>query len=620
MIRMTPKPGTPVDPDTLSSVDALVQAHIDKRITRRQLIERAGQLGIGAAVTAIMLRAAGEAQAAPGGSARGPKLLGQEGGPIPVEGPTAPEGTQVEGGTLLLGGHGEPDTLQPYLTQLQIGFDMFSAPMEGLVALDQDLAFVPKLATEYSISEDGLSYTFTLREGVKWHNGEDFVADDVVNTWKVVNDPDFGTYNTFGWDLVTDVVASEDGTQVTISTGEPYAPFLSSTGIAPIVPSSAVADPQAFATDFGRVLTGTGPFKLEEWVPQQQISFVRNDDYWGEKAILEKLIYTIVPDDNTLLVQLRTGEVQMASSDSAISAIRLQEALEIEGISILENPSPAWKHFDLKIIDHLRDPRVRQALDLATPKQQITEQLLENNVLPSAADTTPNTWAWDPDLQPTPYDPERARTLLEEAGLTLEDGVWTGPTPTPEPDIDVLTDKNGPVKPLMVELWATAGETQNELILQVVAQAWEQIGVKTEQKFEDVSTIFGPEGYQFTDAMTAGLYAWYNTSDPDNTWYWSSQYIPETPTGAGGNVQAYFFPFNFQAEIDAIIDPAVAELDQDKRKEAYFASQKLLNEQAPVIFIYWDKLFSAVANNVGGFLPTTFNSIFWNANEWYLTE
>ena len=301
-----------------------MQARIDQRISRRQLIERAGQLGIGAAVTAVMLRAAGEADAAPSGSARGPKLLRQEGAPIPVEGPTAPEGTPVQGGTLLLGGHGEPDTLQPYLTQLQIGFDMFSAPMEGLVGMDQDLAFVPKLATEYSISDDGTTYTFTLREGVKWHNGEDFVADDVINTWKIVNNPDFGTYNTFGWDYVIDVTKSEDGKQVRIVTAEPYAPLLSQVGIAPIVPSSAVADPQAFATDFGLVLTGTGPFKLEEWVPQQQISFVRNDDYWGEKAILDKMIYTIVPDDNTLLVQLRTGEVQVASSDSAISAIRVE--------------------------------------------------------------------------------------------------------------------------------------------------------------------------------------------------------------------------------------------------------------------------------------------------------
>ncbi len=85
-------------------------------------------------------------------------------------------------------------------------------------------------------------------------------------------------------------------------------------------------------------------------------------------------------------------------------------------------------------------------------------------------------------------------------------------------------------------------------------------------------------------------------------------------------MQAYFFPFNFQDEIDAIIDPAVEELDQDKRAEAYFKSQKLLNEQAPVVFLYWAKNFSPVANNVGGYLPTTFNSLFWNAGTWYLTE
>ncbi len=620
MIRLIPRPGAPVDPTTLDSVDAMVQARIDRRITRRQLIERAAQLGIGAAVTGIMLHATGDAKAAPGGQPSTGRLLGQDNETIPVTGPTAPEGARVEGGTLLIGGNEEPDTLHPYLTQLMVGFDMFSAAMEGLLAQDEELGFLPKLATEYSISDDGLSYTFTLREGVKFHNGEDFVADDVINTWKVVNDPDFGTYNTFGLDSVTDVSKSEDGTQVIFRTEEPYAPFLSLTGIAPNVPSSLAADPQKFATDFGNNLVGTGPFQLEERVPQQQISFVRFDDYWGEPAILDKLIYKIVPDDNTLLVQLRTGEIQVASSASALSAIRVKEALQIEGVSILENPSPAWKHFDLKNIDHLRVPQVRQALAYATPKQQIIDQLLEGRVLPSSADTTPDTWAWDPDLPPTPYDLDKAKSLLEEAGLTFADGVWSGPIPTPEQDVDVLTDRGGPVKTLDIELWAPAGDKQNELIMQVVAQSWEQIGVKTQQKFEDVSTIFGPEGYQFTEKMTAGLYSWFNSSDPDNTWYWSSQYIPETPEGAGGNVPAFFFRYNFQEEIDGIIDPAVTELDQEKRKEAYFASQKLLNEQAPAVFIYWDKLFSAVSDQLGGFLPTTFNSLFWNAAEWYLVE
>lgn len=167
MIRLVPRPGNPVDPTTLDSVDAMVQARIDRRITRRQLIERAGQLGIGAAVTAIALRAAGDVSAAPAHSGGVTPLRAQSGETVQVTGPTAPEGTKVEGGTLVLGGYQEPDTMQPYLTQLVVGFDMFSAPMEGLLALDDKLAFLPILATEYSISDDGLTYTFTLREGVK---------------------------------------------------------------------------------------------------------------------------------------------------------------------------------------------------------------------------------------------------------------------------------------------------------------------------------------------------------------------------------------------------------------------------------------------------------------------
>lgn len=616
MIRLIPRPGTPVDPTTLDSVDSMVQARIDRRITRRQLIERAGQLGIGAAVTAVLLHAAGDAEAAPGGSTSPKHLLPQNNDTILVTGPTAPAGNKIAGGTLVVGGNEEPDSLHPYLTQLQIGFDLFPAAMEGLLGQDENLAYLPKLATDYSISDDGLSYTFTLREGVKFHNGEDFVADDVINTWKIVNNPDFGTYNTFGWDSVSDITKSADGKQITIHTEEPYAPFLSLVGIAPIVPSSAVTDPQKFATDFGNKLIGTGPLKLEERIPQQQISFVRFDDYWGEKAFLDKVLYRVAPDDNTLLVQLRTGEIQM----TGVAAVRVKEALQIDGISVLEVPSAAWKHFDLKIVDHLRVPQVRQALAYATPNQQIIEKLLENRALPCAADTSPTTWAFDPDLPPTPYDPDKAKSLFAEAGLTLENGVLTGPTPTPKDDVDVLIDRGGPVKPLEIELWAPSGDKQTELIMQVVAQAWEQVGVKTQQKFEDVSTIFGPEGYQFTEKMTAGLYSWFNSSDPDNTWYWSSEFIPKTPEGSGGNVQCYFFHFNFQEEIDSIIDPAVHELDQEKRKEAYFASQKLLNEQAPTVFMYWNKLFSAVTQNVGGYRPTTFGGLFWNVGEWYLAE
>jgi peptide/nickel transport system substrate-binding protein len=393
--------------------------------------------------------------------------------------------------------------------------------------------------------------------------------------------------------------------------------------VAPICPSREIAKgPEAFTQEFGRNPVGTGPFRFAEWRAAEQISFDRFDDYWGGPAKLEHLIYRIVPDDNTQLVQLRTGEIQLCSSDGALTAIKVDEALAIEGVQILETITSGWKHFDLKHIDHLRVTKVRQALDYATPKQQIIEQLLKNRVIPSVADQTPvpGNWAFNPNVEPRPYDPDMAKQLLEEAGLTLQDGVWTGPTPTPSKDIDPNTDRGGPVKPLEIELWAPSGETQNELIQQVVAQAWNDIGIKSEAKYEDVSTIFGPQGYTFTDKMTAGLYAWYNTVDPDDQWYWSSSYIPADPTASGGNTPAYFFPFNFQDEIDALIDPAVEVFDEEKRKELYWQAQELLQEEVPVIFLYWELAFSAVSDKIGGFWPGTYSNLCWNAKDWYLVE
>jgi peptide/nickel transport system substrate-binding protein len=622
MIRLTPVPGDPAQPESLNDLETLVQARIDGRISRRDLVRRATALGFTAPVIGVMLHATSDMVRGAPGSGRDQLIARmQDGQAIPVEGPTAPEGTQVAGGVVVAGTTGEPDTLHPALTQLQTGFDVWVAIVKGLLSWDSNQVMQPELATEFSISEDALSYTFTLREGVTFHNGDPFTAADVIATWQVINSEEFGTYNTFNYDVVVDAVASDDGMSVTLSTEEPYAPFLSLIADGPIFPVSEIEKgTESFTQEYGRAPVGAGPFRFVEWRSQEQITLERFDDYWGEPAILDQVIYRIVPDDSTQLVQLQTGEIQLAGSDGAIAVIRVEEALDIENINILESPSMAWKHFDLKQVDFLRMTKVRQALDFATPTQQIIEQLLGGHVLPSIGDAAPGTWAHNPDVQPRPYDPDMARSLLEEAGLTFDGEVWSGPTPTPEPDIDPNTDLNGPVKELAIELWAVSGDSQNELILQVISQAWSEIGIRTEARFEDVATIFGPSGYQFTDAMTAGMYSWYNSNDPDNTWYWHSKWIPETPEGAGGNVAAFFFPYNFQAEIDDITGRAETSMDQEERAELYRQSQALLHEEAAAIFLYWDKIFSAVAPNIGGFWPSAFNNLLWNAHQWYLTE
>jgi peptide/nickel transport system substrate-binding protein len=310
--------------------------------------------------------------------------------------------------------------------------------------------------------------------------------------------------------------------------------------------------------------------------------------------------------------------------------LRVDEALGFDTVTVYEHPTLAWNHLDLKHIDHLRITKVRQALDFATPSQLIIDQLLQGRATRSFGDQAPGTWAYNDTIQPREYNLEMAAHLLQEAGLTKGDDGWSGPTPAGTPRAaDGEFDPNaedpngpltGPVKPFEMEIWGLAGDTQSQQICQIVAQSWNELGVKTEAKFEDVSTIWGPEGYQFTDKMTACLYSWFNGNDPDNMFYWHSSQIPANPTGSGGNLPAYFFLYNFQAEIDDLSERGATETDQEARKELYFQSQELLYREAPVIFIYWNNAFPAIAKNVGGLWPSAFNRLLWNAKDWYLTQ
>jgi peptide/nickel transport system substrate-binding protein len=503
---------------------------------------------------------------------------------------------------------------------LVTGFDVYVGICESLLEYDSHQQLQPCLAEAFEISDDGLTYTFTLRQGVTFHNGDPLTGQDVVDSWKMIMNPDFGAFNQLGWDKITDISLPDDAT-IVMTTSEVFAPFISYVGTGnPITPSAAIAKGvDSFKQEFGRAPIGTGPMKFVEWKAAEQITLERNDAYWGGKPKIEKIFYRIVPDDNTQLVQLRTGELQMCASDGAIGATRVDEVLEIEGINVLEHSTTAWSHLDLKQVDFLRMTKVRQALDFATPSQQIIDQILKGRAIPSIADQAPGTWAYDESIQPRPYDPEQAKALLAEAGLTPGDGgVLQGPTPAADAKDPNAQPATGEVKPFEIELWYLSGDSQSERIAQVISASWNSIGIKTDLKNEDISTIWGPEGYQFTDKMTAALYSWYNGNDPDDMFYWHSSQIPTSPTGSGGNLPAYFFPYNFQKKIDDLTSRAAAETDQEQRKALYSDIQKLLHDEVPVIFIYWAKQFEAVANNIGGFWPSAFNNLLWNVEQWYL--
>jgi peptide/nickel transport system substrate-binding protein len=642
------------DESGYASANDLIQARRAGKISRREMLGLATKLGISASVFGVMLHATSDmAFGAPVNRGNGFVTRFQDGQPVPVTAATAPEGTPQQGGQIIIGTTEEPDTLHPYLTQLVTGFDVWVGIFDTLIEYDATQTLQPSLAESWEISDDGLSYTFHLRQGVTFHDGAPLTSADVKASWEIIMNPDFGAYNTLGWREIVSLDTPDDLT-VVMSTATPYAPFLSYVGASnAIVPKAAVDKGiDSFKQEFGRAPYGTGSFKFSEWKAKQSITLTKNEAYWGGAPYLDTIVYTIIPDSNTFMVQLKTGEIDLAGSAGNLSAQQVDEALGIDGLTVYEHSGQSWSHLDLKIIGHLRQTKVRQALDFATPTDQIINQLLKGRATPSIADQAPGTWAYDETVTPRPFDLDQAAQLLTEAGLTKNgDGIWEGPTPAGDPtypgqlyaawlaeqgsatpeaaaspvaaifqgtDDAGATNLTGPVMPLEIELWGLAGDDQSQQVLEIINAAWTQLGVKSSTNFQDVSTIWGPDGYQWNDKTTACFYSWTNSNDPDDMFYWESTNIPDSPTGTGGNAICYFYPFSFQTKIDELTRAGAVETDQAKREEIYSQIQALLHEEAPCIFMYWASQFPVAKNNIGGYWPNAFNNLLWNAEKWYL--
>jgi peptide/nickel transport system substrate-binding protein len=506
-----------------------------------------------------------------------------------------------QGGSLTVGTVEEPETLNPYITQLAASQDVLSGVMEGLLSFDTRQQLQPALAVSYTVSSDGLVYRFTLRPNVRWHDGQPFTTRDVVATWQIIMNPDFAAFQTLGWDKIVDIGTPDDYTAV-MTTSEKYAPFLayvSSTFISPKHLIDKGVD--SFKQEFGRKPIGTGPFKFEQWESGQYIKLARNPDYWAGAPALEGITVKVVPDTNTLLVQLKTGEVQLTN---AIGVPEYDEAGKLPGSDVILREGLNWAHIDLKNIGFLMDKRVRQALDYATPKQQIVDSLFNGLATVGIGDQQPGTPYANPNIQPRPYDLAKAAELLKQVGFIK--------------GADGILQKGG--SPLKIEYWIASGDEQTKRVQQVIAASWRTLGIDVDEREQDIKTLFGPEGYQFTKAMTAGQYEWLNADDPDDMYYWHSSQIPKDPNGTGGNLPAYFNKYEFQKEIDQLTEAGVQELDQAARRKTYFKIQEVLQEYVPVIFLYWDKRIYVAPKNLSGFNPNPYNALFWNVKDWTLTQ
>ncbi len=454
------------------------------------------------------------------------------------------------GGTLVAAISAEPDQLDPQLTSAYVSFQVLENVFDTLVEPDENLEMVPSLAESWEVSDDGLTYTFKLRDGVTWHDGSPLTAQDVVYSYGRIRE---SANNGWRFGTVTDVTAPDD-TTVVFTLSAPTPNLLSNLGA-----FKGMAIVQQANVESGDITTapiGSGPFKVNSWTSGDSIELVRNDDYWGGAPSLDGVTFRFIPDATVALTNLQSGDANWTDNLPVQQVNSLKDSTDIlvEGV-----PSNDYYYFATnEAREPFSDPRVRQALAWAIDRDAIVQASVFGN---GAVNQTaiPATSAFYYDYAPYSRDLDKAKALLDEAG----------------------------VSDLSMDLMVPSTDTQAVTDAQVIAANLADIGVTVNIRQLDVSTWLAEQADGNFDAY---LWSWVGNLDPGDFYY------AQHHTGGGFNAQGYSNPM-----VDELLDAAGAATDADARKELYDQAAKLIVDDASYVYLYNPEIVQGHTTNVDGY-------------------
>ena len=501
--------------------------------------------------------------------------------------------TEDSGGSLYLGTTAAPTLFNPYYSTDTSSSTIEGFIFSGLVTVDHDFNPEGDLAESWDFSEDGLKWTFYLREDIKWHDGEDFTADDVVFSYNIPLHEDYVGPRGLPFEIIEEIKKVDDYT-VEIILSEPYAPFITITAQFEVLPEHILGDvpiadlgTQKFNT---KEPIGTGPFKFKEWREGEYIELSANEDYFLGKPKLDSIIYKIVPDMNTLMAQLQVGDVNL----TGISPQYMETAKNLEEEGVIElssGPSNSWEYIGYNLRNELfEDKLVRQALTHAIDKKAIVQAVLDGSGTVAHGPGSPANWSFNEDVPKFEYDPEEAKSKLKEAG-------W-------EPGDDGILEKDG--EKFEFVLKTTSANEIRQQIAEVAQQQFSEIGIKTSIEVLEWSAYVeetGPPKWNF-DAIVAG---WSIGSDPDPTWFWHSSEIEN-----GLNYGGYSNP-----KVDELLSENTKISDLDERKKIIGEADAMVAEDQPSTFLYNDQGHLAKAVNLQGPQFSAANT-YYKIHEWYV--
>jgi peptide/nickel transport system substrate-binding protein len=473
------------------------------------------------------------------------------GDPVDVGGGTG-DGEGARGGTLVAAISGEPDQLDPQSTSAYASFQVLENVFDTLVEPDEELQFQPALAQEWETSEDGLTWTFTLREGVTWHNGRELVAEDVAYSYNRIIDEELA--NAYRFTSVTGVEAPDERT-VEITVDRPTPNLLANIGA--FKGTAIVARENVEDGSITREPIGTGAFRFDSYSPGDSLRLTRNDDYWGGDVALDGVEFRFVSEPTVALTNLQGGQVHWTDNlpPQQVEQLRDSDDLTLETVP----GNDYWYFAANQAREPFGDPRVRQALAYGIDREQITEAAkfglatVNQTAIPEAS-------AFHLDYAPYERDVERARQLLQEAQVQT---------------------------PLTVDLIVTNEYPETVSAAQVMQSQLREIGVEVSIRTLDFAGWLDEQGQGNFDVFLLG---WLGNIDPDDFYY------AQHRTGANFNFQGYSNP-----QVDEALDAARAETDDDARRELYETAVRQIVDDASYVYLYNPEIVQAWSPDVQGY-------------------
>jgi len=503
------------------------------------------------------------------------------------------KGPVAYGDTIIEGTSGDANTLLPVLASDSASSEINGLVYSSLVRYDKDLKIEGELAESWEISADNLTITFHLRSGVTWHDGTPFTAEDVLFTYRLYIDPKTPTAYAEQYRQVATAQVL-DPTTFRVSYRQPLAKALISWGELSVLPRHLLEGEDVTKSPLARHPVGTGPFRFVEWKPGEKIVLEANPDYFEGRPYLDRVVYRIIPDESTMFLELQAGGLDTMGLNPIQYQTQTDSPAFKRQFVKYRYPAFAYTYLGYNLNRPLfQDKRVRQALSYAINKKEIIEGVLLGLGQESTGPYKPGTWPYNSAVKRYPYDPERARTLLAEAGWTDSDG-------------DGILDKDG--KPFAFTIVTNQGNDQRVKSGEIIQRRFREIGVDVKLRVIEwasfLNEFINPGNFDAT------ILGWTVPIDPDGYNVWHSSKT--------GPRELNFVGFK-NAEVDELLEKGRRTLETAERKKYYDRFQEILAEEQPYTFLYVPDALPVVASRFQGIEPAP-AGITYNFIRWYVPK